>query len=895
MKRLVSFGALVALFAGGLVAAPAQAAATVGWDVPTLDWALTDNTSTVYTDLVVREKARLRLTWDQATESANCVAWHIDSSGTASYTHTISSTTETRTSNANLFAGGTLRESELVYTWSELADKFSLDTTAVMHNIRVDVHNTTCDLADIGAPSESIISSSELWLTVGPADSQDLDMFAELALDENVNNATEQPDLGGTANADKWIYQGESALFDATYLSGASLPWNGPIMGIDGEIPSANVCFIDVVNIDDAYVDPETGNVSQGYDFMNVGWISEGVTSNVGDSDYTYYDPKYVNSSTTVGWNSVIANGWSDWDFNPSKNNSITRFMFEGGCYDIMNYGTASASSTDPNVPVDPNTNYSSTTRYSNDTESDSIGYYGRWNYYWHGRTHAEIAADFWAMRATALDSETVYLGPANASISENNEVLDSGDSVDIDTTWFDGDNQCVALFIDGVYENSWTPGEDGSGTSSEPYTWLGLIADYSLDPTVTHDVEWRLFNGSCASIDETTATPMDAASIDLNPGVSTLEADVESIDAGGEVNVDITFYDGDNQCLAFYVDGEFQWSMLPGADGPNADVTGTTWEAIIEGYNLDPAAAHTIEWRIFDGACDDIDLNTATPLDSVEVDLNPVVPTIDFDTPEIGPDGNANLDFTWADPYQCLAFFIDGEFASWEYLEGDTGNGVSTGSESWPGTWREWIDFAESEWEADLDLTVEHLIEYRIYDDFAPCFTEGTPSISDPFEHGTELNLLPLAPVLEPSVDEVGPGGTSDLDIDRDTYGGLLAAQYIDGVFVGCAVVSEIPTVIDWAYLDDSYSRDDTHDVTFQVFPFFGDEIDMNLCDEAVFANLTPITEGTVYLVPDAVEPEEELAETGVDANGIAWIAFLTLATGAALIARRRRETVRS
>ena len=790
MKRLVSFSALVALFAGGLVASPAQAAVNVGWDVATLDWALSDNLDTPYSDIVVRDKARLSLNWDQSTESNNCVAWHVDGADAAAYTHAISSTTETRTTDANLIAGGSLRELELVYTWSELINKFTLDPT-VTHTVRVAVHNVSCDLADIGTLSESAVASSTLSLTAGAADSQNLEMFSNLSLAEVEENSTEQPDLGGTPNADKWIYQGETAFFDAIYLTGASEPWNGPVFNDGTEMNSANVCFIDVVNIDDAHVDPETGNVSQGYDFMNIGWFSEGVTSNVGSADYTYYDPKYTNTTTVVGWNGVIANGWSDWNFDPTKNNSITRYMFEGNCYDLVNYGTASGSSSDPNVPVNTGTNYTSTTRYSNNTESNSIGYYSRWNYYWHGRSQADIAADFWAMRDQAAAFETVYLGPAAASVSENNESVDAGESVDIDSEWFDGDNQCVAVFVDGNFYSSYAPGADGAGTSTDSYTWADLVYDFELDSTVSHTIEWRLFNGACADIDETTATPMDTASIDVNP----------------------------------------------------------------------------------------------------------VVPEIDFDTAEIGPDGSANLDFTWNDPYQCLAFFVDGEYASWEYLEGNSGNGSDVGSETLPGTWLEWIDFAAYELEADLDLTVEHLIEFRIYDDYAPCFTEGSPTIDSPYQDGASLNLLPLAPVLEPSVDEVGPGGTSDLDIDRDTYGGLLAAQYIDGVFVGCAVVSDIPTVIDWGYLDDSYSRDDSHDVTFQVFPFFGDNIDMNQCDESVIAGLTPITEGTVYLVPDAVEPtpEEELAETGVSANGIAWIAFLTLATGVALTSRRRRETARS
>lgn len=882
MKRIVAVSALAAVLSTGLVSVPAHAVPTVSWDTPTLDWQLIDNPDTVAVDVYTRPKAVITYQWSSTGDSGtDCVAWHVDGSPTPSFTTTMTNILETRTSDNVDFASGSYSTS-IVYDWTEITDLLSLDPSTT-HLVEVQVHDVGCDLADFDGATKTGWSTIQLE-SAPSATPQGWDWAATLSLTEDAANAEEQPDLGGTPNDDDWIYPGEDATFDHTWVSSSGPVWDGPVSYLGEEIASTNVCVIDVVNQDDVHVDPESANTARGYDYMNIGYVATSVANESGDGELTLSDPRARSSSTTYAWNSLISSGFDSgaYSFDPTQVNSITRYIFQGGCYETFNYGTASGSAANTTTPVNEANNWASEQRYLN---FDEPTIYREWDYYWHPRAAADIMADIWAARATAVSTETLYLGPAETTIATDDPSIARGDTVNLSKDWFDGNGQCVAVFIDGVYETSAAAGADGPGSASTPYTYEELIDLYSLDNTVEHTIEWRIFGQTCAAIDPATAAPAGSASVTLEPDVSTVDASVTSAAIGDEITVDLDWFDGPNQCFALYIDEVLEYTETPSeSDGSGTDSYVYTWDSLIDVYNLDPAVSHIFEWRIYNGACEDIDLATATPMDTAEVTLEPLVPSIDVSSPDVGPGESATIDATWADPTQCVALFIDDEFIMWTHMaESDT-----FGSSSTPNTWQGWVDFIEEVTGDVVDLSVDHTISMRLYDDAQAdpddCLSSGTPTLDLPSVDGIDLTVLPLEPNLDASKDSVGPNDESELNIDRETYGNLVAAQFIDGVFVGCMLVSEIPETVNWDSLDDTYSRDTSHTVTYSVYPIVGDDLDMSECNGPGLSGFTPLTSTTVTLTPAA------LASTGVEMGALGAFGALAIVLGVRMATRRRR-----
>jgi hypothetical protein len=369
---------------------------------------------------------------------------------------------------------------------------------------------------------------------------------------------------------------------------------------------------------------------------------------------------------------------------------------------------------------------------------------------------------------------------------------------------------------------------------------------------------------------------------------VSTVGADVASAALGDEINVDLDWFDGTNQCFALYIDEVLEYSeTLSESAGPGTDSYAYTWDSLIDVYNLDPSVSHTFEWRIYNGACVDIDVSTATPMDTASVTLDALAPSIDVSTPDVAPGESATIDATWADPTQCVALFIDDEFIMWNMMsETDT-----FGSSSTTNTWRGWVDFIESVTGDAVDLSVDHTITMLLYDDAQAdpdnCLEGASPTIDLLSVDRIDLTVLGLNPNLDASNDSVGPNDESDLDIDRARYGNLVAAQFINDVFVGCMLVSEIPETVDWDSLDSTYSRDASHTVTYSVYPIFGDD-GFDLGDACglglVSSGLEPLTTATVTLTPAA------LASTGVEIGALGALGALALSLGVRMTIRRRR-----
>jgi hypothetical protein len=227
---------------------------------------------------------------------------------------------------------------------------------------------------------------------------------------------------------------------------------------------------------------------------------------------------------------------------------------------------------------------------------------------------------------------------------------------------------------------------------------------------------------------------------------------------------------------------------------------------------------------------------------------------------------------------------FIDDEFIMWTPMaESDT-----YGSSSLTFTWQGWVDYIELVTGDVVDLSVEHTISMRLYDDAQAdpddCLSSGTPTLDLPSVDGIDLTVLPLEPNLDASKDSVAPNDESELNIDRETYGNLVAAQFIDGVFVGCMLVSEIPETVNWDSLDDTYSRDTSHTVTYSVYPIVGDDLDMSECNGPGLSGFTPLTSATVTLTPAA------LASTGVEIGALGALGALAIVLGVRMATRRRR-----
>lgn len=769
-----------------------------------------------------------------------------------------------------------------MYDWTEITDMLSLDHLTT-HDIEVKVHDVAC--ADIS--SESTTGSATLQITSAPsATPQGWDWAATLGLTEDAANATEQPDLGGTPNDDDWIYPGEDATFAHTWVSSDGLVWDGPVSYLGEPISSTNVCVINVVNQDDVHVDPETANTARGYDYMNIGYVAASIDRNSGSGQYTYDNPSAVSDSDTYAWNSLMSSGFNSgaYSFDPTQVNSITRYIFQGGCYEIFNYGTASGSGANTTTPVNSANNWVSEQRYA--LVGGTIAYYQKWDYYWHPRAAADIMADIWAARGDALFSETLYLGPAETTIATDDSSIARGDTVNLSKDFFDGNGQCVAVFIDGEFEASADAGADGPGSVSTPYTYEDLIDLYDLDNTVEHTIEWRIFGQTCALIDESTATPAGSASVTLEPDVSTVGVDVASAAIGDEITVDLDWFDGTNQCFALYIDDVLEYTETPSeSGGPGTDSYTYTWDSLIEVYNLDPSVSHTFQWRIYNGACEDIDVTIATPMDTASVTLDALAPSIDVSSPDVGPGESATINTTWANPEQCVALFIDDEFILWSHIDAESD---TFGSSSTPNTWQGWVEFIAFSTGDVVDLSVEHTISLRLYDDAQAnpdnCLNSATPTIDLLSVDGIDLTVLPLEPNLDASKDSVGPNDESELNIDRETYGNLVAARFINNVFVGCMLVSEIPDTVDWDSLDNTYSRDASHTVTYAVYPIVGDGLDMGECDGPSLSGFTPLTFATVTLTPAS------LASTGVEIGALGALGALAIALGVRMTIRRRR-----
>lgn len=884
MKRFAAIATLSAVFSAGLVSLPAYAVPAVQWDTATLDWQLIDNPDTVAVDVYTRPKATITYAWSSTTDDGtDCVAWHVDSNAVPAFTTTLSNNLETKTSANVDLATGTYT-TEIVYDWSEITDMLSLDPSTT-HDIEVQVHNVACASADFDG--ESVTGFATLQVTSAPsATPQGWDWAATLALTEDAANSEEQPDLGGTPNDDDWIYPGEDATFDHTWVSSSGPVWDGPVSYLGAEIASTNVCVIDVVNQDDVHVDPETANTARGFDYMNIGYVETSVEHYNGDGELTLSDPGVRSSSTTYAWNSLISSGFNSgaYSFDPTQVNSITRYIFQGGCYDIFDYGTASGSAANTTTPVNTANNWASDRRYIGNGGDPTID--REWDYYWHPRAASDITGDIWAARATAISTETLYLGPAETTIATDDSSIARGDTVNLSKDFFDGNGQCVAVFIDGVFETSAAAGADGPGSASTPYTYEELITLYSLDNTVEHTIEWRIFGQTCAAIDESTATPAGTASVTLEPDVSTVDVTLSSAAIGDEIIVDLAWFDGPNQCFALYIDGVLEYAVRPSASaGPGAESYAYTWDSLVDVYDLTPGEEHTFEWQVFNGACADIDVSTATPMDTASVTLEPLVPSLEQSSPDVGPGESTTIDVVWADPIQCFALFVDDEFV---YM-GNVAESDTFGSESIDLTWNEWVDYIEDATGETLDLSVEHTISMRIYDDYQAnpdnCLSGATPTVGLFSVDAIDLTLLPLDPDLFTNQDSIGPNEEAELNVDRETYGNLVAAQFINNTFVGCMLVSDIPDSVTWDSLDDSYSRDSEHEVTYAIYPIFGDEFDLgDLCGIGLASSgLEPLTSVTVTLTP------ADLASTGVEVGALGLFGALAMALGVRMMIRRR------
>lgn len=275
--------------------------------------------------------------------------------------------------------------------------------------------------------------------------------------------------------------------------------------------------------------------------------------------------------------------------------------------------------------------------------------------------------------------------------------------------------------------------------------------------------------------------------------------------------------------------------------------------------------------------------------MDTVTTTLEALEPSMDQSSPDVGPGESATIDVVWADPIQCFALFVDDEFVYMSNVaESDT-----FGSASIDLTWNEWVDYIEDATGETLDLSVENTISMRIYDDYQAnpdnCLSGATPTVGLLSVDGIDLALLPLDPELLASKDAVGPTEDSDLSVDRETYGNLVAAQFIDNTFVGCMLVSDIPDTVNWDSLDDSYSRDTEHAVTYAIYPIFGDNgFDLgDLCGIGLASSgLDPLTMATVILTT------ADLASTGTELGALGWFGALAMALGVRMVIRRRKVT---
>ncbi len=747
---------------------------SASWDVATIGVDLVAN---VDSDLLARPQARLTLAWDSASpgQSDLCVSYAIDG-GAASKTLAISSIAETRTSDSRVQVVSTTgRTLTTVHTWTELVDEYALDTT-VPHTLTVTVLDEQCPGDVPAGGGNEPFSVAALVIPAASSDAQQVNLDLSTSLTEDAGNAAIGPDqvVGDNPTVDNWIYPGESAVFGSVQTKVYDSLWDGPLVLDDGTEVSGT-CEVFFVNLDDGVASPDAANSAQGYDLAYSGvTFGAPIARNSGSADKAHSDPRVVTGSTSFTWSSLIADGYRGWEFDPTKINSITRMVFAGSCWDGAY--VVSGNSTDSSVPVNPAVNYASALRYVSSFGAVTHSY--RWDYWAHpvaGRSNDS----FYVSRASALSSETLYLGPADLGVGLSDSDIGPGESVDLDATWFDG-----------------------------------------------------------------------------------------------------------SSCLAVYVDGDFVTSAAAGTDGTagSIDAQSSTWAELITEYSLDPSVEHTITYAIFAGACADVDESVDSPTDSASVTLRPLAPSVGFVEPSTSRGGEVELELEWADPAQCAAVFLDGEFLESFAMGGEsTTFGNDTRSFSWDAFMAEY----------DLDWAVEHNIAVRLYDRTdAGCFTGSTvfsfDESVDPSSDETVLRLQPVVPDLEVSAPDVDPGEVAEISVDREQYGDLVAAQYVDGVFVGCLSVSDIPLTFGWDDLDSSHSRDAEHTVTFAIYPI---AVGVS-CDEQTVEGLTALASVDVVLnLPES--PAGVLAATGASVTVAALgTAAGLVALGAVLLAARRRRS---
>jgi hypothetical protein len=91
----------------------------------------------------------------------------------------------------------------------------------------------------------------------------------------------------------------------------------------------------------------------------------------------------------------------------------------------------------------------------------------------------------------------------------------------------------------------------------------------------------------------------------------------------------------------------------------------------------------------------------------------------------------------------------------------------------------------------------------------------------------------------------------------------------------------------VNWDSLDDTYSRDTSHTVTYSVYPIIGDDgFDWgDACGLGLASSgIEPLTSATVTLMPAA------LASTGVEIGALGALGALAIALGVRMAIRRRR-----
>lgn len=777
----MSISLLTSVVAGVMLTAPQAARAEVfypsaSWDVAEIGVNLIAN---VDSDLLARPQARLTLAWDSASpgQGTLCVAYSIDG-GAAVKTLAMSSVAETRTSDSIVQVGTTTgRTLTTVHTWTELVSEYELDPS-VSHTLTVLVLDEQCPGDVPAGGGNEPFSIAELVIPAAEPDAQQVALDLATSLTEDPGNSTLGPDqtIGDAPTGDNWIHPGESADFGKVQTRLFDRLWDGPLVLADGTEVSGT-CEVFFVNLDDVVASPDPANSARGYDLIYSGvTFGAAVTRESGSADKSHSDPRVLSSTTSFSWSTLIADGYRGWTFDPTKINSITRMIFPGSCWDGAY--VASGSSTNSTAPVNPAVNYASSLRHL--SRFDSVLHFYRWDYWAHpvsGRSND----DFYATRATALASETLYLGPADLGVEFSETEIGVGGSVDLDATWFDG-SSCIGVYVDDELVSRAAAGTVGTpgGFTASTFTWAELMAAYSLDTSTQHTVTYAIFAGPCSDL---------------------------------------------------------------AADEPLANAS-----------------------------------------DSTTVTLKPVVPSAAFVAPTVQRGDTVDLDLEWANPQQCVAIFLDGEF-----LESFASGGTSKtyGSSSTAFSWDAMMA------EHNLDWSVAHDVIVRLYDRTdAGCSSGETvfsfDELTDPSTHETTLRLQPVLPDLETSAPKVGPGESADITVDRDTHGDLAAAQYIDGVFVGCVPVSDLPAAFGWDDLDVSYDRDAEHTVTFAIYPIAAGVS----CDEDSIAGLTALVSVDVVLTPTVAGPGG-LAATGADHLVVSVVAAAWfVALGAALLLIRRRRT---